>query len=90
MSLPKIGNPSGGQAVSKGHSKKGISSTEEILKAIRDELDAIKSGSAITSPDAATQTAGYVQADVQSIATLANELKAKLNAISTALAKFEK
>lgn len=33
-----------------------------------------------TSPDAAAQGAGYVQANVQSIATLANELKADFNA----------
>lgn len=31
------------------------------------------------SPDAPTQTAGYVQADVQDIADLANELKAQVN-----------
>src|SRR5262245_9828049 len=35
----------------------------------------------VTSPNAATQTAAYVQADVQSIATLANELKTDLTAL---------
>lgn len=39
----------------------------------------------IASADAATQTAGYVQADVQSIATLANETKAQLNALLASL-----
>lgn len=34
----------------------------------------------VTSADAATQTGSYVQANVQSIATLANELKADFNA----------
>lgn len=37
----------------------------------------------VTSADAATQGAGYVQADVQSIATLANELKTDVNSIVT-------
>jgi hypothetical protein len=39
----------------------------------------------VASADAATQTAGYVQADVQSIATLANETKAQLNALLASL-----
>lgn len=40
---------------------------------------------AVASPDAAAQTGGYVQADVQSIATLANELKADLAQLVTDL-----
>ncbi len=38
---------------------------------------------AVASADAATQGVGYVQADVQSIATLANELKADLTTLVT-------
>lgn len=38
-----------------------------------------------TAANAANQTAAYVLADVQSIATLANELKTKVNAILAAL-----
>lgn len=40
---------------------------------------------AIATANATTQTAGYVQADVQSIATLANANKAKINEILAAL-----
>lgn len=40
---------------------------------------------AISTANAATQTASYVQADVQSIATLANQNKTTTNAILTAL-----
>ena len=36
---------------------------------------------ALATADAAVQTGSYVQANVQSIATLANDLKAKLNAL---------
>lgn len=39
----------------------------------------------ITSADAATQTGSYVQADVQTIATLANELKTDVNTMSVLL-----
>ena len=39
----------------------------------------------IATADAGTQTASYVQADVQAIATLANANKAKINAILVAL-----
>lgn len=35
----------------------------------------------IASPNATTQTGAYVQADVQSIVTLVNEIKTKLNTI---------
>jgi uncharacterized protein YoxC len=37
----------------------------------------------VTSANAATQGVGYVQADVQSIATLANELKGDVNTLVT-------
>lgn len=40
---------------------------------------------AVTSPDAATQGGSYAQADVQSIATLANELKGDVNALAADL-----
>lgn len=40
---------------------------------------------AIATANAATQTASYVQADVQSIATLANQTKTTVNAILSAL-----
>ena len=41
--------------------------------------------SALATANATTQTGGYVQADVQSIATLANALKTQVNAILAAL-----
>lgn len=41
--------------------------------------------SAVATPDANTQTASYVQVDVQSIATLVNALKVEVNAILAAL-----
>lgn len=47
--------------------------------------DIAASAVSVTSANAATQTAAYVQADVQSIATLANELKGDLN---THIAEF--
>lgn len=40
---------------------------------------------ALATANAATQTASYVQADVQSIATLANALKTQVNAILAAM-----
>lgn len=40
---------------------------------------------ALATADAPAQGVGYVQADVQAIATLANDLKAKLNAVLAAL-----
>lgn len=45
----------------------------------------VQSITAIATADANTQTGGYVQADVQSIATLANANKAKINEILAAL-----
>lgn len=39
----------------------------------------------VATADASTQTGSYVQANVQSIATLANDLKAKLNELQAAL-----
>lgn len=44
---------------------------------------------AITTPNAATQTSSYVQADAQSIATLANQLKAQYNLLLAALQATE-
>lgn len=46
---------------------------------------AVVAASAVTEAvvDAATQSGSYVQADVQSIATLVNDLKAKYNAMVT-------
>jgi cell division protein FtsB len=43
--------------------------------------DIAASAVAVSSADAATQTGAYVQADVQTIATLANELKTDLTAL---------
>lgn len=47
--------------------------------------DALPSGVSVSSPDAAAQTAAYVQADVQSIATLANEMKGDVNQLKNDL-----
>lgn len=61
---------------------------DESLQPFSDALPA-KTGvtaiSALATANAATQTASYVQADVQSIATLANALKTQVNAILAAL-----
>ena len=48
-------------------------------------VNASTSSVSVTSANAATQTAGYVQADVQSIATLANETKGDVNQLVTDL-----
>lgn len=48
-------------------------------------LGAVLTDPLVTSANAAAQTGAYVQADVQSIATLANELKTDLNAVVTRL-----
>jgi len=56
-----------------------------------DLLNRLLGGSDVNIPvdlataDAATQTGAYVQADVQSIATLANAIKAKLNLLLAAV-----
>ncbi len=44
---------------------------------------------AVATANAATQTSSYVQADVQTIATLANSLKVSLNALITGLGNTE-
>lgn len=61
--------------------------------AAKELCDAVDSGgntpaadvAAIATANAATQTGAYVQADVQTIATLANQTKTTVNAILTAL-----
>lgn len=87
----KIGNlGEGGQGISEGHKGAGVS-MKELFDAVRDELDAMKSAGTVTQANAATQGGGYVQADVQSIADLANDLKVKMNAlVASGLATFEK
>lgn len=47
--------------------------------------DASASAVSVTSPNAATQSGVYVQADVQTIATLANETKGDVNQLTTDL-----
>jgi hypothetical protein len=58
-----------------------------ILTDIAADLAALRPAT-IASPDAATQGGAYVQADVQSIATLANEIKTALNALAAATPSF--
>lgn len=55
-----------------------------VLKAAA-STDASSSAVAVSSPDAATQGVSYSQANVQSIATLANELKADVTTVVTDL-----
>lgn len=50
-----------------------------------DPLDKQTAIADISTANAGTQTASYVQADVQAIATLANANKAKINAILAGL-----
>lgn len=54
-----------------------------VVKQTAAQANATASTVAVAAANAATQTAGYVQADVQSIATLANELKSDLTALVT-------
>lgn len=54
-----------------------------IVKRAAAQADAASSAVAVAAPDAPAQTAGYVQADVQAIATLANELKSDLTQLVT-------
>ena len=56
-----------------------------LVKQAATSADASPSTVAVASADAATQGGAYVQADVQSIATLANELKADVNTLVTNL-----
>lgn len=49
--------------------------------------DIIASIEAVSAADAPAQTGAYVQANVQAIATLANELKQKVDAIAAALSE---
>lgn len=53
---------------------------QDILADVADVTFTAVTFPTITSANAATQTGAYVQADVQSIATLANELKTDFNA----------
>lgn len=62
--------------------------TAATILAVANKLPAktgITAITALATADAPTQSASYVQADVQAIATLANDLKAKLNAILAAM-----
>ena len=61
-----------------GASQVGTITTADIASATASTVS-------ITSATAATQTGAYVQADVQSIATLANELKSDVNTLVTDL-----
>lgn len=65
--------------------------SEKVGKEIAAAIDASAALSpagdvaAIATANAATQTSSYVEADVQTIATLANQTKTTVNAILTAL-----
>jgi len=56
-----------------------------VVKQAAANVDAVASAVAVTSANAAAQTGAYVQADVQTIATLANELKTDVVQIVTDL-----
>lgn len=70
----------------------GTGGSPTLATALRDIADdlALTKVATIASADAATQSASYVQADVQSIATLANEIKTALNAIAGGTLKTTK
>ena len=87
--MEKIGDRKG-VGLSEGHANKRQSSDKALLGAIRDEITALQSASAVAQADANAQTGAYVQADVQSIADLANANKAALNAIANIAKLFEK
>ena len=75
----KIGNlGEGGQGISEGHKGAGVT-TKELFEAIRDELD---NGLVVVTSSNAT--------DLAEVITLANEIKALLNAASSAEKLFEK
>jgi hypothetical protein len=64
---------------------KQVESAEEVFVQMDPDNRCAAGVAAVASPDANAQTAAYVQADVQTIATVANETKAKLNAVIAAL-----
>ena len=76
--------------LSEGHANKRQSSDKALFGAIRDELSGMQTASTVAQADANAQTGSYVQADVQSIADLANANKAALNAIAAVVELFEK
>ena len=86
--MEKIGKRDGA-GLSTGHGNASQSSDRKLFLAIREELTALKAAGTITQADANAQTGAYVQADVQSIADLANALKAALNGIAALVEKFE-
>jgi len=64
---------------------KEVKSADEVDVQMGNFLRAAGAVAAVTAADAATQGSTYAQADVQAIATLANESKIQLNAVIAAL-----
>ena len=76
--------------LSRNHASKSQSSDKDLFNAIREELDAVASSSAIAQADAGVAGGTYNQAQVQTIVDLANALKTALNSISNLVKKYEK
>lgn len=56
----------------------------KALRQLADRADGIAGTAPVASPDATVAGVGYNQAQAQSVVDLANELKARLNALITA------
>lgn len=63
---------------------RAFSALATALRQLAKRADGIAGTAPVASPDATVAPAAYNQAQVQSIVTLANELKTKLNALITA------
>lgn len=75
-----LNNPNDSQLVSLLQAL-GFGDLINIVMAAQEGSAAAITAATVTTPNAATQTASYVEADVQTIATLANALKTAVNAL---------
>ena len=63
---------------------RAFSALGTALRQLADRADGVAGIVPVASPDATVAGAGYNQAQAQSVVTLANELKSKLNALIAA------
>ena len=80
MGKPKIGSREG-VGLSRGQSSGSQASDQELLGAVRSELDQIKAALSVATADAT---------DLPTAITLVNDLKDKLNAVAALVDEFEK
>jgi hypothetical protein len=79
MTVAKIGERAGA-GLSEGHGSKQQASDRELFLALREELSAIKTASAVTTADAT---------DLATAVALVNDLKSALNSIAAIVDRFE-